>query len=90
MAEALSAVEHCENELESTESDYSSEGSEPEHDDAEELALGALNLSRSESQADGDGVHKLTFLKVFDQLKEDPVIDSDAGQSVLELLTCIK
>ena len=80
MAEAVSA--------ESTESDYSSEESEPEYD-VEELAVGALNLSKSDSQ-DSDGVHKVTFLKVFEQLKEDPVIDSDIGPAVLELLKCIE
>lgn len=81
MAEAVPAVEN-----ESTESDYSSEESEPEYD-TEEPALGALNLSDSQ---DSDGVHKFTFLEVFGQLKEDPVIDSDVGPAVLELLKCIK
>lgn len=78
MAEAVSAVEN--------ESDYSSEESEY---DTEELAqLGALNLSESDSQ-ESDGVHKLTFLKVFEQLKEDPAMESDVGPAVLELLECI-
>ena len=78
MAEAVSAVEN--------DSDYSSEESEY---DTEELAqLGALNLSESDSQ-ESDGVHKLTFLKVYEQLKEDPAMESDVGPAVLELLECI-
>ena len=83
MAEAVSMVE---SENESTESVYSSEESEPEYD-TEELAMGALHLSMSQ---DGDGVHKSIFLEVYDQLKGDPVMDSDVGPSVLELLKCIQ
>ena len=86
MAEAVTVESPDEASAESTESDYFTSASEESDSESTPISA-ALNLSDNQ---DDDGVYKSVFLKVYDQLKTDPALDSDVGPSVLELLKCIK